>query len=142
MIKAIPGDLRGFSVGFLASWLLAYLSPAKEPATYSIPVNASGYATPLPGLLRNAARENPSMTYRTEPDDLAKASVCEAASLAGDNAGQLLVRYIDLYKECFSLDEKSKTAIAVRPNVQSGAMRHDARGWFCKCNMTNQSTPG
>ncbi|RWB69704.1 hypothetical protein [Mesorhizobium sp.] len=140
-IKSIPGDLRGLAVGALLTGLAVYLWPDQVQSTYAIPVNADGYATPLAGLLRNAARENPSTTYRTDPEDLAKAWVCEAASISGDGAHQLLVQYVDLYKDCFSLDEKSKTEIAVRPNRQSGVMRHDARGWFCKCNNSNQSQP-
>lgn len=143
MIKLIPlGDVRGAVVGIVVgsglTTLGAYLWPDVVPSTYAIPVNVNGYATPLPGLLRNAARENPSMTYRTDPEDLAKAWVCEATSMTGDNAHQLLVQYVDLYKDCFSLDEKSKTEIAVRPNTQSSVMRHDARGWFCKCNNSTR----
>jgi hypothetical protein len=142
MIKSIPGDIRGFVVAGCLAMLVAYLWPDEAPSSYSIPVNSDGYATPLPGLLRNATRENPSMTYRTDPDDLAKAWVCEATSMTGENAHQLLAQYVDLYKDCFSLDEKSKTEIAIRPNTQSGVMRHDARGWFCKCSATSQSQPG
>ncbi|MDH4986933.1 hypothetical protein QEZ47_15615 [Aminobacter anthyllidis] len=113
---------------------VTYVAPDEAPSTYTIPVNVNGYAVPLPGLLRNAAREETSMNYRTDPEDLAKAWVCEATSMTGESAHQLLVQYVDLYKDCFSLDEKSKTEIAIRPNTQSGVMRHDARGWFCKCN--------
>lgn len=137
ILKSIPGDIRGaivgLSVGFFATWLYGYIWP-EEPSTYAIPVNVNGYATPLPGLLRNAGRENPSMTYRTEPEDLAAAWVCEATSMRGDNAHQLLVQYVDLYKDCFSLDQKSRTEFVVRPNRRSRVMRQGARGWFCKCN--------
>lgn len=139
MVKSIPGDIRGFLVCGGLAMLAAYLWPDVAPSTYAIPVNVDGYATPLPGLLRNAARENPSMKYRTDPEDLLTASVCEATSMTGDNAHQILVQYLDLYKDCFSLDEKSKTEIAVRPNRQSGVMIHDARGWFCKCKNSPQT---
>jgi len=115
-----------------------YFWPDEVPgSTYSIPVNVHGYALPLPGLLRNATREDPAMSYRTDPEDLAQTLVCEATNITGKNAHQLLMQYVDLYKDCFSLDEKSKTEIAIRPNTQSGVMRHDARGWFCKCSSAD-----
>lgn len=144
LLKSIPGDVRGAVVGigvtFLGSCIYGYYWP-QEPSTYAIPVNVDGYAKPLPGLLRNAARENPSSTYRTEPENLAAAWVCEAASIRGEDAHQLLMQYLDLYKACFSLDQKSKRAFVIRPNKHSGNMMNDERGWFCKCDNTIGGQP-
>lgn len=141
--RSILGDVRSYVVCLILGAIGIYFWPDKvQGSTYSIPVNVHGYALPLPGLLRNAAREAPAMSYRTDPEDLAQTLVCEATNITGENAHQLLVQYVDLYKDCFSLDEKSKTEIAIRPNTQSGVMRHDAGGWFCKCSNDVQSQPG
>lgn len=137
VLKSIPGHVLGAVIGLLVGWfgneLYEYFWP-ENPSTYAISVNVNGYAKPLPGLLRNAVRENPSMTYRTEPEELAAAWVCEASSMMGDNAHQLLVQYVDLYRDCFSLHQKSRTEFVVRPNRRSLSMRHGAGGWFCKCD--------
>jgi len=135
-IGKVIGDVRSAVVGSIVAaittYLLATLTPG-PPLHFEVKVNSDGYGQPL-GLFSTAEREDPKLKLTFKPEGLRQAFVCEFKQVTGAKWKDLVLSYLDTYRECFDVSAQGDDNYTIFPNRRSARMTLREGAYFCKCD--------
>lgn len=142
-LENLTGDVRSAMIGSITGSIFGTIATivttaflVKSSAQYSVFVNDDGFAQPK-GLFDLAEKHDPKLTLKFRPTELRSIYVCEYRMVNADNWRQLVLSYLDTYRDCFDVNAHSETDFVISPNTRSTVLTKQETSYMCKCNNPN-----
>jgi hypothetical protein len=122
------GSLVGAATALGTAVLLA-----NAPMNYTVFVNEAGFGQPKP-LFDIAEQKSPELKLSFAPPELRGVYVCEFKRVTGDSWKNMVLEYLDTYRDCFDVSARSENSYVIFANQRSSRVEVKEGTYLCKCN--------
>ena len=134
--ETLVGDIRSAVIGSITGVVAAFFGSiifANTLLDYTVFVNDDGYGQPR-GLFEYAEKRDPKLKLKFNPEALKNVFVCEYKLVTAANWRQVVLSYLDSYRDCFDVTARDENSFIISPNFRTSLMKKNDSIYTCKCN--------
>lgn len=134
--ETLVGDIRSAVIGSITGVVAAFFGSiifANTLLDYTVFVNDDGYGQPR-SLFEYAEKRDPKLKLKFNPEALKNVFVCEYKLVTAANWRQVVLSYLDSYRDCFDVTARDENSFIISPNFRTSLMKKNDAIYTCKCN--------
>ncbi len=116
--------------GLIAAALIA------RPLGYTVFLNEDGIGQPR-ALFDLAEKSNPQLKLEFSPSELRTVYVCEYKHVTGPNYTEMVIKYLEAYKDCFDVSATGENEFKIFANTRSARLQQKQGTFLCQCTHTS-----
>lgn len=130
--STVIGSVAGSVVGAVVGVMSAYWFATASPLQFEVVLNDDGFGQPRL-LFDLAEKQDRSLQLEFRPPELRSTWVCEYKLAVGESWKQMVLAYLDAYRECFDVTDRGTNRYLISPNRISTRMEQRNGSFLCKC---------
>jgi hypothetical protein len=127
VIGSVSGSIFGAVVALVTTTFLA-----QATFEYTVLVNPDGFGQPK-SLFDLAEQQQPKLKLNFVPAELRSTYVCEFKRLTGHDWKDMVLQYLDTYRECFDVSQRGEDSYTIYENRRSARLVKKGGAYLCKC---------
>lgn len=142
-VENLAGDVRTALIGSgigavvgVASAAIGALIFAKASLDYTVYVNQDGVGQPR-SLFDLAEKEDSKLKLQFSPAELRDVYVCEFKRVTGENYRNLVLQYLDAYRDCFDVSARGENSFVIYANRRSARLEQKKGTFLCECGAAS-----